>query len=303
MPPENKLQEVTVEQIEKMRSGLKQLRDDLSQFLQLAGYSPAAKSQAANELASCPKPEFVHTVQCQGAFQIEIAADHLTAFLKTITNPVETIAPWACARSLLETSALASWMLDPAIDMRERVARGFAHRYEGLEQQVKFSASAGRDSKSNRQRIDKVEADATALGYDRVLDRRGKRIGIARQLPSTTELIQEVHRKADIYRLLSAFTHGHHWAIQQMSFKVIPDKKIEPAGDGIKLSIITKAVSLNGTAYLVLLAAEVFTLPFWRQCNYYGWDKAALEDILERNFDQIGASKKIRHWRTAARDA
>lgn len=281
-----------------MHSGLKQLRYDISQFLQSAGYSPDANSQASKELADSPKPEFVHAVQCQGAFQNEIAADHLTAFLKTITNPVETIAPWACARSLLETSALASWMLDSTIGMRERVARGFAHRYEGLEQQVKFSESAGLDSNNARKRIDKVEADAIALGYARVLDRHGKRIGIARRMPSTTDLINDVHHKADTYRLLSAFAHGHHWAIQTVAFKLVPDKKVEPAGDGIKLSVITKAVSLNGTAYLALLAAEVFTRPFWQQCIYYGWDKNALEGILERNFDQIGAAEKIRHWRT-----
>lgn len=273
MTPGNKSFQVTVEEVGKMRDGLKQLRNDLSQFLQSAGYSPAPDSQASRELTECQKAVFVHTVQCQGAFQSEISADHLTAFLKTIAPPVETIAPWACVRSLLETSALASWMLDPAIGMRERVARGFAHRYEGLEQQVKFTESAGRDSKSARQRIDKVEADATALGYERVLDRRGKRIGIARRMPSTTELVQEVHHKADTFRLLSAFTHGHHWAIQQMSFKLIPDKKIEPAGDGIKLSVIAKSVSLNGTAFLALLAAEVFTRPFWRQCIYWVFSK------------------------------
>lgn len=289
--------QVTLEEVGKMRSGLEQLRHDLAQFLQASGYSPNRDSKAAKELAESSPSDFLHTVQCQGAFQNEIAADHLTAFLKTLAEPVETIAPWTCVRALLEMSALASWFLDSTIDMRERVARGFAHRFEGLTEQAKFSKSADLDSATARKRIDKVEADAIALGYARVLDRKGNRIGIARKMPSATQLIAEVHNQEETYRLLSAFAHGHPWAIQTVSFQLVPNKKVEPAGDGIQLHVIQKTVSLNATAFLALLAAEVFSRPFWHQCIYYGWDRNLLKDVLERNFDQIGVNDKKRFWR------
>ena len=289
--------QLTLPEIKRMRSGLSRLRQDVSSFLKESGYSPRKGSKADQELSSGLSREFLHTVQCQGSFQNELAADHLTAFVKTIQQPMETVAPWNCVRAILESTALAGWFLNPQVEAMERVARGFAHRYEGLMEQAKFSRSAGLDTAQLSKRIDKVESDALALGFQRILSRKGERIGIARKMPSATQLIEDVFKMGESYRLLSAFAHGHFWAIQQVSFSLVPGKKIEPAADGIKLHVIEKSVSLNAVGYLGMTAAEAISRPIWDQCVYYGWDRDRLQETLDRAFDLMGASQKIRCWK------
>lgn len=282
----------------KILGGLKKLHGDLGKFVKSQSYSPGVGSKAACELAEKFGTEFLHAVQSKGGIQRENTADHVTALLKTLGEPIETVAPWTCVRAALEMSTLSSWFLEPNITVQERVARGFAHRFQGLVEQQKFSKCAGLDSQSVGRRIEKVEADAMALGFPKMVDGRGSRIGIGRLMPSKTDLIDEVFKKAETYRLLSALAHGHDWAIQAMSFRVVPDMKVEPAGDGVHLNVIEKAISPNALAYLGILAAEVLSRPIWFQAIYYGWDNRPLVDIFERNFDCMGASKQVRCWQS-----
>lgn len=289
--------QITVERLGVIRSALSELHSNIASFVQSAGHSATEGSLAASDLAGFSVPEHVHTVHCLGSLLNEIAADHLTAFLKTISEPAETVAPWNCVRALLESSALASWFFDPKIDVRERVARGFAHRYEGLVQQMRFSAFEKLTQENVKRRIDEVENKAVSLGYNRVQDRNGKRIGIARVMPSATEFIGAMHDEEGFYRLLSAIAHGHGWATQNLSFKLDRSKKVEPAGDGVQLHVIRKALSLNGVAMLGCTSAEAFCRGFWFQCIYFGWSKKQLADIFERSFDRMGMLDRRRFWR------
>src|SRR5574341_767357 len=141
---------------------------------------PLPGSKAAKELAEFSRPESIGTAYSQGIVLIEVAADYVFAVTRTLTEPAETIAPWACVRGVLETSALSMWLLDTGINANERVKRSLAFRYEGLDQQKKFAQSTDGniDPQIIISRIDEVEQIALELGFDKVTDKRGKRIGI-----------------------------------------------------------------------------------------------------------------------------
>lgn len=137
-------------------------------------YQPLPNSQASKELAKFPRPESIGTAYSQGTFLIEVAADYVFAVTKTISEPSQTIAPWVCARGVLEASALSIWLLDTKINAEERAKRSFAFRYEGLEQRRKLAKSTdGKiDSQTVVSRIDEVEQVALNLGYEKIVDKK-----------------------------------------------------------------------------------------------------------------------------------
>jgi hypothetical protein len=155
-----------VEYLASMREGLTGFCDEASEFFQSQGMGPKPGSQAVTEQAACDRPESIVTAQSLGLTLLESSSEHVMQFVKTVTEPVQTIACWTCVRSMLESSALSAWLLDPGIDAKTRIGRTFALRYEGLEQQLKFGRFAKVDPaelKKEEDRIDEIEKTVSAL--------------------------------------------------------------------------------------------------------------------------------------------
>ena len=168
-------------------------------------YHPMPGSQAEKELSEFPRSESIGTAYSQGGILIEVAADFTYAVTKTLTEPAETIAPWACARGVLETSAISMWILDTDINAHERVKRSYAFRYEGLDQQKKFAqATRGKvNPQTIIQRINEVEQIGLELGFNKVVNKKGKRTGLGQEMPAITEIVIKMLNKELDYRLLS----------------------------------------------------------------------------------------------------
>ena len=230
---------------------------------------------------------------------IELGGEHVTAFAKTITAPVEPIACLTCVRSTLESCALASWLLDPRIGARTRIGRVFAIRHEGIEQQLKFvraTGGSGEDLQSIEKRSDEVEQVALKLGYPPIVNKKGKQLGIGQKMPSATEVVKLMLDEEEMYRLLSAVTHGHDWAIRGLGFSPVLEGDLRPAVGGVPVTMFKKAVDVDKLALLGLIAAEAFAKPVWDKCNYAGWDKERLIGVLDSTFDKLGASSGERFW-------
>lgn len=283
-----------------LRGALTRLRDEFAAFMRSQGGEPAAGSQAAAERAAYPRPESLYTVSAIGAMLLESVAEHVTAFVKTITEPVEPIACWTCVRSMLESSAIAAWLFDPRIGAQERVGRAYAYRYEGLEQQVKFGRAANLpvgEVKKAEDLVDLLERDAANLGFVTVTDRTGRRTGVAQRMPSATDMIKAILDEEVAYRLLSAVAHAHVWAIQRLGFKAAAIQPAQPA-DGVQLTAMEKSSgSVEGYNFLVQRAAKSLALPLWNQCLYFGWQKDRLAGLLESVYDQMQALAAVRFWR------
>ena len=283
----------------RMRDVLAAFRDQLAAFAQAYGPLPRAGSICESELKTFVRQESLHTAHSQTWILMEVIADQLTAFVKTLMEPVETIAPYTCVRSLLEAAALACWLLDPEIDAKIRVSRSLALRFEGMDQQARWAKAAGYDPARGKQRLQDVIVVAAEMGYEPVIDARGRVSGAGQHMPSVTTLIHSVLDEEPLYRLLSAVAHGHTWALQQLSFQRAPEFDIASPISGRNLSGVTKGTSGSAFALLLLVAAQSFGRAVWLQAAYFGWDVAALVDILERSFDDLGASDSFRFWRAA----
>jgi hypothetical protein len=255
---------------------------------------PVSGSIAAQERTSFQKPELVRDVHYRGVLSMEAAADHLVSFADLLIEPAKTVAPWTCVRGLLESSAIGIWFLNPDIDVEERVARCFAFRYTGFVQQIKFFQASNEPSRIDdvRRRMNKVENDAVSLGYPKLIDKKGKTNGIAKQMPTITELINTTLDRESEYRMLSGVAHGHHWAIHQTGFKVI-----DAPGSGGSEKALEKSVNPDFVLFAACVAVTSFAKLNWNLWRLYGWNLNELETLLEKTFDELHYTAAIRFWK------
>lgn len=282
-----------------MREELPRFCDEIRSFHADHGNDLAPGSPAVHEQAVSPCPESLVTAWCMAAQLIELGGEHVTVFVKTITEPMEPIACWTCVRSMLESCALASWLLDPSIDERTRLGRVFAIRHEEMEQcwkYVRATGGSGEDLQSIEERIGEVEQVALKLGYPPIVNKRGKRFGIGQKMPSATEVIKLMLDEEEMYRLLSAVTHGHGWAIRVLGFSPVHEGDLRPDVGGVPVAMFKKTVDVDKLALLGLTAAGAFAKPVWDKCNYAGWNKERLIGVLDSTFDKLRLSSRKRFW-------
>lgn len=296
---------VSTEYIDRMMNALPKFLDNIASLSRKYGSQPITGSKAFAEQGSHSHPEYLASAWGIGNVLIEHAGEHVSAFVKTqVQEPIEVIASWTCVRSMLEACAICIWLLDPTINSHERIKRSFAHRYEGMDQQKKYGKSikisSGELAKLEK-RIDDLEQIALELGYSPVEGTKGRlkgqRIGIGQVMLNATELIGMTLGEEQMYRLLSAVAHGHHWAILRLCYE---NKDADPTVDinGIPSIALRKKYYLNGTALLGLIAFRSFAKSLWNQAQYFGWPLLEFEEQLEITADALDMTVKTRFWRT-----
>ena len=257
------MSELGPDYLPEMREALSRFCNEIRSFHTDQGLGPAPGSPVVNERATAPRPESLVTAWSIATMLIESGGEHVTAFVKMITEPMEPIACWTCVRSMLESCSLASWLLDPRINARTRVGRVFALRYEGMEQELKFiraDGGSGEDLQSLEKRSDEVEQVALKLGYPPIVNKKGKRLGIGQKMPSATEVVGLMLDEEEMYRLLSAVTHGHGWAIRKLSFSPVLEGDLRPDVGGVPVTMFEKTAHIDYLALLGLTAAKAFDL-------------------------------------------
>ncbi len=297
----------TQDKADKLMRDFQLFIDELHEFQQVhSAQGPTANSLATSESTSFADPEDVMTAYSQGLILLDVAEDQAEAFIRSVVDPALSFAVWTSVRVVLESSALAAWLFDTDIAVKIRVQRSLAFRYEGLEQHLKLLKSIGRQAEQDKlvKRIDSIESEAIALGFNKVIDRKGRRIGIGQVMPSVTEIIRDILNEEKAYRILSAVAHGHFWALQQLGMQTVIDQSTT-SWDSIQADTkaLQKHLRPEGVGYLCVMTASVFTKALWRASNLFDWDRVRLKEILESNFDRIGFSMAIRHWRSSRTSA
>ncbi len=231
-------------------------------FLRDQGHSPRTGSIADKELASFPRSETLHTAYYQGTILIVAASDHLHSFIRLLDEPVQTIAPYTCIRVVIETSAIASWILEPEISAFDRVMRSLAFRIEGLKQQLNFARATNDNDTFNQiqARIDKVVDDYHRMGFKKLVNRKGKVIGVGQQLPSFTQLVETIFDEEPTYRLLSGMVHAHPWVLSHFGFRV-------EETDSRKY--LTQNMKAFHVIFLSLVASKAFIAPIRKKAGLY----------------------------------
>lgn len=279
----------------RIREALDRFHTEIGILVQRANSLPADGSPARRDEVQFARPISVHTVCSQAIFWVEVAGEHLTAFLKAASEPCETIAPWVSVRALLEACALGTWLLQPEIEVRDRVARSIGIRYAGQNELRKLlDVGEGMDSRVAVERLDHLETTALQLGYAQLRSAKDRRTGAGAPVPSTTELVREQLNEEFLYRWASAVAHSHLWAIQQVGFRLEespPGATQDPDFRGM-----TKTVRPEYFVYLALAAAQSMGRLLWNLCLYFGWSQREWASALEQLFDVLRIPDRDRFW-------
>lgn len=269
------------------------LVDDMRLYLSSQSESPADNSNALLERAGIAIP-ILHTGAVQHAgLLLEATADHVQAFGRSVYEPSLTVAAWANVRSALEAAAISCWLSEPGIAGQDRVRRSLALRFDGQVEQKKMSALTQPGKVADiAARMEYLADQATKVGCNVSRDDKGKVKWVGMPMPSATEVIRDMFNRESDYRLLSAITHAHSWALTQASFA---KTEVEDPQDK-EYSYLEK--HLNGTAvmYLVLVSAEAITVSTWYRAELMGWDLASLREILKKGLASIGLKLPKTPW-------
>ena len=279
--------------IESMISTMRNLIEETAQIYNKYNNEPTPESIARQQQNSFPNSALIEDVYSRGILSMESAADHLMAFSDSIKSPAKTIAPLTCVRGLMESSALAIWLLDPTIDAHTRAKRSFAFRYTGFIEQIKFLQvdNAQTEISKVEKRMEKVEQDAILLGYPRLLN-KGKINGIATHMPSIIDLIRKTLNFEGEYRLLSGVAHGHHWATHQVGFKSIDMENSK----GEKVKVLEKHLHPEIVLFATNISITSFAKVLWYLWRLYGWDVREIENFLDKIYDQMRYKPELRFW-------
>jgi hypothetical protein len=253
----------------------------------LARCEPQPHSQMVRELGDAALQPFLEIAMGQVALLIETAADHLMALTRLVVEPAQTLAPLTCARVALESSVLAAWLCEPAIDGRTRAGRSFALRFEGFKQERLFSqAASGGDAAKAKidQRVNAVAATAAQAGFQSTYNGKGECTGIAGQMPKITSLIEELFQMGDVYRLLSAVVHGHFWAVHQLGFNKVNDESGRASG----MIGLEKAIAPTTLLFISKKVGEGFSSAILRRASFFGCESDRLKEACLEKFRAAG---------------
>jgi len=286
------------EYVTTIRDAIAYLHEETARLIVAERGMYAKNSQADKEHSTCASPDAIFIAIGIAGQLVETGDEHLSVFAKILVQPIEITAAWTCIRSMLESCALAAWLLDPDIDANARVSRVFALRYEGMEQYKTLARAMNApaaDIAAQEARIDAVENDAKALGFARVHNSKQKRMGIGEKMPSATHLIRDVLDEEKMYRMLSGVVHGHHWAIRQLSY-VESAENDEQIGRTFAKAF-RKAISVDKVALLNLCGVRAFIRALWNECRYCGWNSLYFEEVFENVADRLQMTTPVRFWR------
>ena len=282
-----------------IREALTALYDGVVALSEPIVSDPLPGSPFAAELSASRRKESLVSAWSMAVTLIESGGEHMIAFVKAITEPMQPIACWTCIRSMLEPCARAAWLLDPAIDADTRIRRSFAIRFDGMEQDLKL-ARATNQPRNMREKIEnrivKVERDAVAMGYPKLRDKKGTRIGIGVKMPGATELVKDILDAEAAYRILSAVSHGQAGAIRQLSYTRVSGNGGTSEIGGAQVTNFEKTVHPDLAAWQGLIAARNIATPVWRQFTYAGWETDPLRGLFEKICDRLQAGPRMRFW-------
>lgn len=283
--------DLSLDEVEVRRATLDLFLTQSGQLIDAQPDEPPSDSPFAIEARHFVRPQSVDNVLGLTSLLVESAADEIQSFLRLTEPPVQSKSPLTCVRASLESSALAAWLLAPDIEASDRVKRSLAYFYEGLIQKRKLyrekqlsQTIVSPEVGSIDQLIDQLQSLASQMGLAPVLDKKTqtKRTGVGVAFPKISELIDQELGQIETYRLLSAAAHSHMWAITELTFS----KSSEATKPGYRT--LEKGLSTLTWEYLSVKSLLAFSIVLRHRFAYLGWDKAALESLLQSLSRELG---------------
>lgn len=269
----------------------------VARIREAVGPEPTTGSPADVARQSFTREESVLTADAQTGVFLEAAADNLRALDRLITMGEFAISPWVNARASFEACALVNWLLDRDIEIKERVGRSLALRYEALRSQEKFANVTDDKSalSSIQEQLDKIEQIAIECGFRNLQNDKCKRTGIAVRKPSITVLMSKLLGADRLYRILSGVAHSDYVVLRQLSYSPAEEKL---SGDVVIIPVIDHKLQKE----LLVNVAAAYARVAWLYVIHFGCNVAEMVEVLENCFDELELPdlKEIRFWRSGS---
>jgi hypothetical protein len=214
------------------------------------GLIPSAESRAMAELnderrfrtANWEEP--VRNAHSYGQVLVAPLADHLASLAAAAQHSVigPSFAHLALLRAIMETSTLASWLLEPAIGVERRIKRSLTYRIDNADNLTRLRSGAARTSaKAARKRAREV---VDALGWSFIDGAvAGERLPHAKRdfsryafAPAAGDNFDDV-----LWNYASAMGHGTFYAVAQ-PLREPPDHVPDPLDPrGSVRAVVTSA--------------------------------------------------------------
>jgi hypothetical protein len=266
-----------LEQVQKLRCTLDQLFSESATLFNAIESDPLSGSIADTELREFIRPLSIKTAHDQSYLLIESSADYLSCLIKSITEPVETIAPWSLTRSILESSAMSIWIGSPNISSIERAHRSLAFRLKGIQEQVKLKIND-----NYKDVFDKLIEVAKEIEAKVIIGKNGFPTRLGAQFPKYTNLCESELGEATTFKVLSSLTHSQPFAMIQLSLKLKgPSKK------DIERLNAEKHIDNISIAWLCNRAAFAFIRAMSARLKLYGYLTAEVISIFRQHSDTL----------------
>jgi len=152
-----------------------------------------------------------------------IAVTHQLASLEQLFGPQMALFGFqSIVRSIIEACSYASWVLEPAIGIRERYVRSGLLELDSVREAKKVELAAGKDGAIFNAQISELKVRLALLNIDETLDRHGALIGIdGRSLPGKLDAVTRFMPRVGVehgemwYRTMSGVAHSVLYGIME----------------------------------------------------------------------------------------
>jgi hypothetical protein len=272
---------------------IKRIDAHLSDF----GTEPLENSPAKCSIDSYPRPKSLRTAFSQATMCFLASGDYLLAVDSLVEKKIFAVAPWACARGVLEAGAIASWLFALNIDSQERVCRSLALRYSSLLNQKKYFRAKGMQEgvRKAEDKIKEVEGTAEELGFSRCVNKKGERSGIGMIMPSYTDLVKQQLGGLTLYRRLCGMVHSDYSSLLQHSFQRMVHEDTDSG------AVLFMGSNVSDQRELLAQISQIYVRLAWMYAVQFGIDKAsvaALFELLFNEMEKLSSTEKFnRFWR------
>jgi hypothetical protein len=246
----------------------------------------AAESPASSDVAALPAPSEVDDLLSAAMVRLAAARNLTDAVFRQSESAysgrsTSTYAHASLARSVIEASADANWLIEAGVKPAARVGRALTIAAYEIERQKAIGAA------DLDQALAEVRAAAAAL--DLPEKGEGFRRGFGSKAPTRDTLTKKLLGTDGIaYSALSAVAHGEAWALLFFGF----DLADATAGGVVKMAPPVRRTSLS-----VLSTVRALARASWADSRYRGWDVAEVIAALEDSYGAAGIANDLRFWR------
>ncbi|CAN5592514.1 hypothetical protein BH20ACT23_BH20ACT23_04520 [soil metagenome] len=253
----------------RLRSCLSGFGNLANQLQDLEGHGPQAHSAARRERADPVMGWRALDAQNTAALLLSAAQNHLEGTARLLEEPIPHFGLLATTRGALENAARAWWLNQPSLDVRTRVARGFAERLSSLNEQADVEKLMVEDGGSTRRlqsnaRAEVIWSQAAELGFTPKKTRPWGVVEMPR--PGSTALLGEIHESAGrvVYKYLSASVHGTVYA-QLQHYQVVG------SDDGEREYLMEPDNDFGMVGMAIAITSLTYCLAYDYQVHLFGW--------------------------------